>query len=305
LDSATAFAPGSASNLGPGFDCLGVAFTGKGDRVTARRFDKPGIHIASVSDPRIPLDAPRNTAGIAAQAVLRRASPDAGLLLVIEKGLPLAGGLGGSAASAVAGAMAADAVLGTHLPILDLLAAALDAEEVVSGRHPDNVAPSLLGGLVLVSALDPPRLSRVWVHPDLALVLVTPEYAVETARARAALPEKVSRRDAVAQAAHLGALLLGLERGDRELIRASMVDHLAEPHRLSLFPGYPEARARALEAGAIGVAVSGAGPSLVAWAPAAGLVEVGRALEEGFREAGIEARSHAAQVDTAGARLLS
>ena len=106
------YAPGSVSNLGPGFDCLGLAFTGRGDLVTAHRTDARGVRVAAVSDPRIPKDAERNTAAIAAAAVWSRVAADGGLELTIEKGLPLAAGMGGSAASAVAGAVAADAVLG-------------------------------------------------------------------------------------------------------------------------------------------------------------------------------------------------
>src|SRR5260370_31911256 len=115
MDGITAYAPGSASNLGPGLDCLGVAFTGKGDRVTARIQGPAGVRVRAVSDPRIPTDPSRNTAAIAAAAILRRAGSPAGLELEIEKGLPLAGGMGGSAASAVAGAGGPNAPLGLRL----------------------------------------------------------------------------------------------------------------------------------------------------------------------------------------------
>jgi len=305
MDTATAYAPGSASNLGPGFDCLGVAFTGKGDRVTAVRTGPPGVRVVAVSDPRIPADPRRNTAAIAAAAVLRRAGADAGLELSVEKGLPLAGGMGGSAASAVAGALAANALLeGAGLGRDDLLAAALEAEEAVAGRHADNVAPSLLGGAVLVLGTDPPRLGRLHVSPALALVLVSPAYQVETAKARAVLPGSVTRADAVAQAAALGALVLGLERGDQELIRAAMSDRIAEPARAPLYPGYPEARAAALAAGAAGVAVSGAGPTVLAIAGEAAVPAVARALEGAYRALGIEAAVHAARVDEEGGRLV-
>lgn len=303
MDRVTAYAPGSASNLGPGFDCLGVAFTGKGDRVTACRNGPAGVRVLSVSDPRIPADPARNTAAIAASAVLRRGGSDVGLELTIQKGLPLAGGMGGSAASAVAGAVAANALLGFGLGTVDLLAAALEAEGVVAGRHADNVAPSLLGGAVLVLGLDPPRLGPVRVHGSLALVLVSPSYQVETAAARAVLPASISRSDAVGQAASLAGLVLGLERGDADLIRGSMVDRIAEPSRAGLYPGYPEARAAAFEAGALGVAVSGAGPTILAITPEEAAASVAAAFEAAYRGLGIEAHSHAARVDHEGARI--
>ncbi len=305
MDGITAYAPGSASNLGPGFDCLGVAFTGKGDRVTARIQGPAGVRVRAVSDPRIPTDPSRNTAAIAAAAILRRAGSPAGLELEIEKGLPLAGGMGGSAASAVAGAVAANALLGFGLGTNDLLQAALEAEAVVAGRHADNVAPSLLGGAVLVLGLDPPRLGPVRVHPSLALVLVSPSYQVETARARSVLPASIGRGDAIAQAACLAGLVLGLERGDPDLIRGSMVDRIAEPARAALYPGYPEARAAAFEAGALGVAVSGAGPTVLALVLEEAAASVASALEAAYRRLGIEAHAHPARVDHHGARVLS
>lgn len=304
-DSVAVYAPGSVSNLGPGFDCLGLAFTGRGDLVTAHRTGAGGVRVTAVSDPRIPTDPARNTAAIAAAAVLERARSQVGLELTIEKGLPLAAGMGGSAASAVAGALAADAVLGSRLPRLDLLGAALSAEAVVSGRHPDNVAPSLLGGAVLVVSVDPLDVVPLRVHPDLGLVLVTPGYAVETSRARAVLPDAVPRGEAVGQAARLAGLVLGLERGDGELIGRCMLDRIAEPARAGLYPGHAEARAAGLQAGALGVAVSGAGPTVVAVVRAAAAAAVGAALQAAYERARIPSAVHFAEVDGLGARVVS
>lgn len=302
MDELRVFAPGSVSNLGPGFDCLGAAVTGKGDVVVARRSDRAGVRVVSVTDPRIPVASDRNTAAVAAGAVLRRV-PGAGMEIAIEKGLPLAGGLGGSAASAVAGALAADALHGLGLSREELLEAALEAEELVAGRHADNIAPCLWGGLVLVLGLDPPRIVPRPVHPDLALVLVTPAYAVETAAARAVLPAQISRADAIAQAASLAGLLAGLETGDIDLVRRSMNDRIAEPHRLPLYPGYAEARVAGAEAGAA-VAVSGAGPTVMAIARSGGEAAVADAMKRAYVRAGYEASVHLAAIDTEGARVI-
>lgn len=304
MDEATAYAPGSASNLGPGFDCLGLAFTGKGDRVTARRASRPGVRVKSCSDPRIPLDCDKNTAAIAAQAVVVRASPSVGVELAIEKGLPLSGGMGGSAASAVAGAVATDALLGAKLPREDLLACALHAESIVAGRHLDNIAPSLYGGAVLVIGVDPPQVTRVDVHSSIGLVFVTPAYEVKTATARGALPLHVPRADAIAQAGHLARLLLGLANGEPELLRSCMEDRIAEPVRLALYPGFKQARAAALAAGAHGVCVSGAGPTVLALVRSAGSKKVGEAMVAAYGESGHEAVVHVANVDLEGARLV-
>jgi homoserine kinase len=305
MDRATCYAPGSTSNVGPGFDCLGIAVTGIGDRVEAVRAVAPGVRVLSVSDPRIPCDPDRNTAALAAAEVLRRvgAAADVGLELRVWKGLPLAGGLGGSAASAVAGAFAANALLGHPLDPEALLHAALEAEAVVAGRHPDNVAPSLLGGAIVVLGTEPLRYARLAVHPSLRLVLATPAYGVETARARAVLPASVARADAVGQASALAGLVLGLERGDGTLLRAAMVDRVAEPVRIPLYPGYARARAAALAAGAFGVAVSGAGPTLLAIAPEGTQAEVGSAVVSAYEREGVAAHLHLSGVDSEGARL--
>jgi homoserine kinase len=303
MERVTCYAPGSTSNVGPGFDCLGIAVTGMGDRVAAVRAGSPGVRVLSVSDPRVPCDPARNTAALAAAEVLRLAGSALGLELRVEKGLPLSGGLGGSAASAVAGAFAANALLDGPLDTGTLLRAALEAEAVVAGRHPDNAAPSLLGGAVLVLGIEPLRYARLAVHPSLRLVFAVPAYGVETSRARAVLPSSVPRADAVGQASALAGLVLGLERGDGALLRATMVDRLAEPHRIPLYPGYARARDEALAAGAFGVAVSGAGPTLLAIAPEGTEDAVGRAVVSAYEREGVAARVHEALVDDRGARL--
>jgi homoserine kinase len=212
--------------------------------------------------------------------------------------------MGGSAASAVAGAVAADALLGARLSKEELLACALQAEAVVAGRHLDNVAPSLYGGAVLVIGVDPPQVTRLRVHPSIGLVFVTPAYEVKTATARGALPINVPRADAIAQAGHLGRLLLGLERGEPELLRSCMEDRIAEPARLALYPGFKQARAAALAAGAHGVCVSGAGPTALALVPSAQSKQVGEAMVAAYGKSGCEAVVHIAQVAPDGARLV-
>ena len=203
----------------------------------------------------------------------------------------------------MAGAFAANALLGRPLDAEALLHCALEAEAVVAGRHPDNAAPSLLGGAVVVLGTQPLRYARLTVHPSLRLVFATPAYGVETARARAVLPASVPRADAVGQASALAGLVLGLERGDGALLRVAMVDRVAEPYRIPLYPGYARAREAALATGAFGVAVSGAGPTLLAIVPEGGEAAVGRAVVAAYEEDGTSTRLHVAAVDSEGARL--
>lgn len=151
-----AYAPGSVGNVGPGLDILGLAIAGLGDRVTARVNGGNDLVVRVAGEGRIPVDPARNTAALAARAVLRLSNHSGlGLDLELEKGLPLSGGQGGSAASAVAGAVAVNHLLGRPLGFPALLMAALEAETVVAGRHLDNLAPSLLGSAVLIRSMDP------------------------------------------------------------------------------------------------------------------------------------------------------
>ena len=184
-------APGGIGNFGPGLDVLGAAVEGLCDRVWAvRDDDHSGIRIDRPGHPDLPRDPTRHASGIAAAEVLRICGrSDMGLSLRVEKGLPLAGGQGGSAASAVAAAVAVDALLGKTLTTEELIAAALAAEFELSGQHADNVIPALVGGIILIRSLDDLDFIRLPVPEQLRIVLVHPGYRVSTHDARRPLPE--------------------------------------------------------------------------------------------------------------------
>ena len=310
MSGSRAFAPASLSNLACGFDALGLALAAPGDTVTARRRDAPGIVIEEISGPgadSLPREPGENTAAVAAASLLeRRDAATSGVGLSIEKGIPPGSGIGSSAASAVAAVLAVDALLGLGAPRESLLAAAIDGEAVASGaRHADNVAPSLLGGPVLVRALDPldviplPFPDRIWI------ALVRPEVQVRTRDAREVLPDAVPLGDAVAQAADLGALVAGLFRDDPELVGRSLVDRIAEPARASLVPGFPAARAAALAAGALGASFSGSGPSTFAFCLGEAVAErVAGAMAAAYEAEGLVCEVLVTPPSSDGARLV-
>src|SRR6185503_7555418 len=216
-------------------------------------------------DARLPLDAQRNTAGVAAQALLTALGERRSVALTIAKGLPLASGLGGSAASAAAAVVAVDALLEAHAPLETLIACAIEGEGLGSRTaHPDNIAPSLCGGFVLVRHPDPPDIVRLPVPAGLVAVVVHPDLEIETAKARALLGTTVPLADAIRQWANLGALVDGLHRGDFALISRALEDSIAEPRRASLVPGLAQIKRAAVGAGALGCSLSGSGPSLFA-----------------------------------------
>lgn len=302
----TAFAPGSIGNLGPGLDVLGLAVAGAGDWVSAELIGARGIEVRDPGHPDLPTDPARHASALAARAVLERADAREGLALWALKGLPLSGGQGGSAASAVAGAVAANECLGRPLGADALLAACLEAESAVAGRHLDNLAPSLLGGAVLVRSLDPLDFVVLPVPSGLTAVLVHPAMQVRTADARAVLPRAVERDVTIHQSAQVGALVAAFYSGDLALMGRAIDDRLAEPAREPLLPGFADAKAAALAAGALGASISGSGPTAFALArtPDDG-ARIAAAMRAAYERHGLESAARVAPVDTRGARIVS
>lgn len=302
----TVFAPGSVGNVGPGLDVLGLAVAGSGDWVTAELLDVRGIELRDPGHPDLPADPARHTAALAASAVLHRAGGQHGLALSVLKGLPLSGGQGGSAASAVAGAVAANECLGRPLGVRALLESCLEAEAAVAGRHADNLAPSLLGGIVLVRSLDPPDTVMLPTPAGLTVVLVHPDQRMRTAVARAALPDTVTRDVAIHQMAQVAAMVAALYSGDLALLGRALDDRIAEPARAPLLPGFTAAKRAAMDAGALGASISGSGPTAFALASSQAAAErVGFAMAAAYAAAGIQSVVRTGIVDSAGARVVS
>jgi homoserine kinase len=300
------YAPGGIGNLGPGLDILGCAVTGAGDTVEVRFGDAPGVIVETSGHADLPTDATAHASAIASVDVLRRAHSNAGIVMRVEKGLPLAGGQGGSAASAVAGAVATNMLLGAPLDAADVLYAALAAESKLAGRHIDNVAPALFGGILLIRSVDPLAFDRLPVPSSLRIVLVHPGTRLRTADSRAVLPPMVDRATALAQAAAVGAMVEAFCLGDLARLRGAVEDRIAEPARAPLLPGFVEAKRAALDAGALGCSISGGGPS--SFALTDGDDSAGRVLSamlDAYRRVDAAATGRIARVDTEGARLLN
>jgi len=307
--SATAFAPSSVGNIGVGFDLLGHAIEGPRDIATVRRIDEPVVRIDAIRGDiagveALPLDAARNTAGGALIALRERQALPFGFALELEKGIPLGSGLGGSAASCVAALVAANALLDAPLPREALYGFALDGEAVSSGsRHGDNVAPMLLGGVVLATATRALRIDAPdWLHA----VVVHPDQVLETRRSRAVLAEPYPLNALVEQSAHLAQFLLGLQRGDAALIRDGLHDVLVEPRRAPLIPGFAQVKAAALDLGALGASISGGGPSAFAWFDSQAAAErAAPAMRQAFVDAGFDARAYVTPVNAPRAEVIA
>jgi homoserine kinase len=306
-ERATAFAPASVGNVAIGFDIMGFSVDALGDRVTVTRRATAGVEITSVRGvagelPHAPAD---NTAGRALLALQEAVRPDFGLRVEIDKGIPLGSGLGGSAASAVAAVVAANALLPQPLSRLELLRFAMAGEAVASGaRHADNIAPSLFGGLVLTVGIDHPRVKQIPVPPGIRAVVVRPHMFLATSKARAILKLSVELSDFVWQTAHLAGFISGCYTDDLDMIRVSFEDVVIEPQRAALIPGFHAVRRGALEAGALGCSISGAGPSMFAWALEAAAPAVLAAMRREFARHSLATDDWVVELRSAGARVI-
>ncbi|WP_297099443.1 homoserine kinase [Thermomonas sp.] len=301
-----AFAPGSVGNVGVGFDILGHSIAGIGDVATVRRIDAPAVRIAAIRGTvtDLPLDAQRNTAGMALISLREALDLPFGFELELDKGIPLGSGLGGSAASCVAALVAANALLDAPLAADALYPHALAGEAVASGgRHGDNVGPMLLGGLVLATA---ERLTRIEVPAAWHAAVVHPHAVLETRQARAALAGDYALGEFVAQSAQLAQVLLGCERGDAALVRAGLNDLLVEPRRAPLIAGFAAVKEAALAAGAMGASISGAGPSVFAWGESRADAErAATAMAAAFAGAGFDSDIHLTPVAGPAAAVIA
>src|SRR5690606_9483472 len=281
---------------------------GPRDFARVRRVAAPGVRITAITGEAagtdaIPLEVARNTAGQALASLHSALDLAFGFELMLEKGIPIGAGLGGSAASCVAALVAANALLDAPLPREALYPFAIDGEAVSShSRQGDNVAPMLLGGVVMATA---DRMLALPAPDWLHCVVVHPDQVLETRRAREVLAEPYPLPLVVRQSANLALFLTGLQRADAGLIRAGLQDLLVEPRRAPLIPGFAAVKAAAMGHGALGASISGAGPSVFAWFESKAQAETAApAMRAGFATAGFDSRAHVAPVAGPRAEVL-
>ena len=304
---ATAIAPRTVGNVAAGFDMLGHALEGPGDQVTAVRNASGQVRVLSIegADTALPTEAQRNTAGRAVQHLLASCPPGTGFDLRIHKGIAMGSGMGGSAASATAAVVAAAATLDEAPGMDTLYAAAVAGESAATGAaHGDNVAPSLLGGLVIAPSTGTPR--RVPVPAWLHAAVVRPHFPLETRRSREVLQAPYPLHDFVLQSEALALLLMGCMQDDAACIHRGLRDVLVEPRRAPLIPGFAAVKAAALQAHALGASISGGGPSVFAWFESRAAAERGAtAMQAAFSAAGHGSESVVSPVNAPGARVLA
>ena len=306
---AKVFAPATVANIASGYDILGYAIEDIGDEIIGRLLDEPVVRIAAIHHDGglLPREADRNTAGVAAMHVIEKSGiKNKGVELEIFKKMPFGSGMGSSAASAVAGAMAANEVLGRPFTKRELLESCVIGEQCADGAfHADNVAPSLLGGIILIRDNRTLDCHRIPTPKGLWSILVHPNIEILTKDSRAVLSDSVLLSQHIEQSGNLAAMVLALFKGDFDLLSRSLEDVIIEPQRARLIPGFYNIKRKAKDTGALGLSISGAGPSVFALSDNSLTAQrVANEIQEEWRKLGINSQQYISPINNEGARLL-
>lgn len=259
------FCPATIANISCGFDVLGLALGTVGDEMVIRKVRRPGLTITRITGQDLPMETDKNVAGVAGLAMLKALEYTEGFEVEIHKKIKAGSGIGSSAASASGVVWGINKLLGDPCSKEQLVRFAMEGEKLASGTaHADNVAPAIYGGITLVRSSDPLDVVRIHSPAELYASVVHPHIEIKTADSRMILRTSISLADGIRQWGNLGALVAGLFREDYDLIGRSLEDHIIEPIRSILIPGFDDIKREAIAAGALGCGISGSGPSIFA-----------------------------------------
>jgi homoserine kinase len=300
------FAPASIGNLGIGFDIIGMALEKPGDEVIARKSNTSGVRITKITGHggKLPYEAEKNTAGVAVLRYLEAIErTNEGIELEIHKKMPFGSGLGSSAASAVAGVFAVNELLRTGMSKREILPFACMGEQLASGGfHADNVAPCLLGGVILIRDNATLDVHRIHTPKGLYMAVAYPHIELLTKDARNILKPDIQLKQHVRQSANIGAFIIAMFNGDIGLLGRCLTDEIIEPQRAQLIPGFYDVKTAALEAGALGCSISGAGPSVFAFCQSSLVAEnAGAAMQRAFAQHKIKSELYVSPINQEGA----
>jgi homoserine kinase len=306
MDAITVFCPATIANISCGFDVLGLALDSVGDLMTVSKIPEKEIRIAPITQQNIPTDPQRNVAGVAGMALLNATTYKGGFHLEIQKHIKAGSGIGSSAASAAGAVWAMNELLGRPFTTLELVGFAMEGERLASGvPHADNVAPALFGGFTLVRSYEPLDIIRIESPAELMATIIHPQIEIKTSDSRKILKTTFLLEDGIKQWGNLGGLVAGLYTGNYELIGRCLVDHIIEPIRSILIPGFDPVKEEALKAGALGCGISGSGPSIFALSKGRKNAEaVGRAMSQFYATTGIDYDLHVSAINPEGVRAV-
>ena len=307
MKSIKALAPATVANVSCGFDIFGFAVEAPADEVIVTLTDSPGVVIKQITgdEGRLPLDS-RNTSSVAVQAFLKEIGSDQGVEIVLHKKLPLGSGMGSSAASSVAALVAINHLFDNRFTREQLLPFAMEAERIACGSaHADNVAPSLLGGFVLIRSYAPLDVTKIPTPPGLYCTLVHPHIELKTEDSRRVLKSSIQMKDAITQWGNIAGLVVGLMKPDYSLITRSLQDVIAEPVRSVLIPGFDSIKATSLQHGALGSGISGSGPTIFSLSTDEKTAEkVGEELQRQFVNMKLKSDVFVSRINQTGARIV-
>ena len=308
MNKVKAFAPATVANMGCGFDIMGMALNGVGDIISVEVSEGNSLSISNQSNVELPEDIEKNVITPAVRAMMAEFGKPRTLHFTIEKKILPGSGIGSSAASSAAAVYALNHALGSPFNNKELVKFAMEGEKLISKGvpHADNVAPAILGGVVLLRSYTPLDIVQLPVPEEFCCAVAHPEIMVSTTMAREVLPQKIDMHTAVTQWGNVAGLVAGLTMGDIELVGRSMMDVVAEPHRKQFIPGFDDLKSKAIEMGALALNISGAGPSVFALCKDMDTAKsIGAMMEKHFNSLGHNADIHVTKVSNIGARIIN
>lgn len=305
-DELKIFCPATIANISCGFDVLGVALDSVGDEMVVRRTAEKGIRITKLKGQNLPLETLQNVAGVAGLAFLEKSEYEGGFEIEIYKKIKAGSGIGSSAASSAGAVWAMNELLGKPFSTLQLVKFAMEGERLASGvAHADNVAPALFGGFTLVRSYEPLDVVPIPSPRELYTTVIHPQIEVKTSDSRKILKTNISLKVGIKQWGNVGGLVAGLFTNDYDLIGRSLVDHIVEPIRSILIPGFDSVKSKATEAGALGCGISGSGPSIFALSKGETTAQkVASAMQEVYQNIGIDYEIHVSKINPNGIQRI-
>ena len=300
------FSPATVANISCGFDILGLCLDTVGDEMVVREVAEKGVKITHIIGQNLPFETKNNVAGVAALALLDNIETTVGFEIEIYKNIKPGSGIGSSAASAAGAVFAINELLGKPFSAEELILFAMQGEKLASGSaHADNVSPALLGGFTLVRSYEPLEVLKIDTPTELYVTIIHPQIELKTSVSRAVLKNQVPLNKMVKQMGNFGGLISGLYTSNYDLISRSLHDEIIEPNRSVLIPEFNQVKKSALNAGALGVGISGSGPSIFALCRGKGIAtKVGRVMSEIYDKTHIEYDIHVSKINQQGVRVL-
>jgi homoserine kinase len=300
------FCPATVANVSCGFDVLGVALDSVGDEMIVRKVPQKGIRITKLTGQDLPKETLNNVAGVAGNAFLLASDYDGGFEIEINKKIKPGSGIGSSAASSAGAVWAMNHLLGNPFSKTELVKFAMEGERLASDvAHADNVAPALFGGFTLVRSYSPLDVITIPAPSELYVTIIHPQIEIKTSDSRKILKTTISMETGIKQWGNVGGLVAGLFKEDFDLIGRSLEDHIVEPIRSILIPGFDEVKKVSLEAGALGSGISGSGPSIFAFSKGnETATKVCNAMKTVYDKIGIAYEIHVSKINMEGVKLL-